>query len=402
MKAGRWWATGGAVLAVVVALATDRSDRPVPVRPHHLRVVWSTDPAHAATVLWSSAADGPAHLDLAPTTGSTVGVAVQCRVAPYAGGDRFVHRCELSGLTASTRYDFVASTAGSAASPHWFRSGPSSGEPFRLLFGGDSRSDRVMRRHMNRRMADLAAEDPGIIGFAHGGDYVGDGRRWRHWQGWLDDLDATVSPRLLPIIPCRGNHEARGPLYGQVFGEPGGAAGYYRVRVGDLSLLTLNTEISMAGDQRDWLAATLGPERKAARWLVVQYHRAAFPAVKSPSGARLEWVPLFERHDVDLIFESDGHALKRTVPIRAEQQDSRGVVYVGEGGLGVVQRTPRQRWYLQNGGMAASAYHVMVLSVTPGRLAYRAVGADGAELDRWQRSVRRAPEPNVGSAREAP
>ena len=44
--------------------------------------------------------------------------------------------------------------------------------------------------------------------------------------------------------------------------------------------------------------------RPAHRWLAVQYHRPAFPAVKSPSGALQFWVPLFDRFNVDLVYEA--------------------------------------------------------------------------------------------------
>ena len=143
----------------------------------------------------------------------------------------------------------------------------------------------------------------------------------------------------------------------------------------------LDTNVSHGGTQRDWLEAQLVYWRPRSRWLLANYHRPAFPAVKSPGDARLHWVPLFERHDLDLALESDGHVLKRTVPIRNGRPSADGVVYLGEGGLGVRQRTPRERWYLESPGFATSAHHVQVLLFGTDALRYEAVGLDGQLLD---------------------
>jgi hypothetical protein len=85
--------------------------------------------------------------------------------------------------------------------------------------------------------------------------------------------------------------------------------------------------------------------------------------VKEPGDAKAAWVPLFEAHDVDLVFESDGHAIKRTMAIRDDKPDPTGVVYIGEGGLGVPQRTPySDRWYLQEPGMSGRGHHLTTVS----------------------------------------
>ena len=172
-------------------------------------------------------------------------------------------------------------------------------------------------------------------------------------------------------------------MFSVVSAAPGGSAdtNWFATAIGDLTLITLDTEVSMAGAQRDWLEGALQRGRDA-KWLVASYHRPAYPAVKSASGAREHWVPLFERYDVDLVCESDGHSLKRTVPIREDRVDYTGVTYVGEGGLGVPQRTPDpDRWYLQEPGMVTSAHHVQVLSFEPELLRYRVVLHEGTVLD---------------------
>ena len=107
-----------------------------------------------------------------------------------------------------------------------------------------------------------------------------------------------------------------------------------------------------------------------------------YPAVKGPPEQAAIFCPLFDKYNVDIALEADGHCMKRTVPIRSGKEDPTGVVYVGEGGLGVGQREPDQdRWYLKNGGKAGSAHHVMQLDFAPDDLRVRFVLMEGSTWD---------------------
>ena len=130
-------------------------------------------------------------------------------------------------------------------------------------------------------------------------------------------------------------------------------------------LFRSNTEISLHGDQRLWLQRQLKSKRPLKKWLITNYHRPAYPAVKRPGGAKAAWVPLFETYQVDLAVESDGHVYKQTEPIYQDKVNrEKGVIYVGEGGLGVKQREPKEnRWYLKGSGMALAVHHFQLISI---------------------------------------
>ena len=196
---------------------------------------------------------------------------------------------------------------------------------------------------------------------------------------------------MLPVHSCpRKPRRRRGDVQRGI--QTGRAArdhDYYTTLLGaNLSYITLDSNSSQGGDQRDWLRAEL-ENAQTGRWIMVNYHRPAYPAVKSPGGALEHWVPLFEEFNVDIACESDGHVLKRTVPIRNGELDETGVVYIGEGGLGVSQRRPSSEWYLEPPGMAESAHHVQVLHVTPNAIEYEAVLMDGTVVDTFRRQPRR-------------
>ena len=255
-----------------------------------------------------------------------------------------------------------------------------------------------MRRQDNTMMAELVAashenSNPAddLLAFAHGGDYIVSGTNLEQWSVWLSDHELTTGKdgRMLPVIPARGNHD-KGKIFNEVFGFPDDDLNYYAINIGpEVRFVTLNTETSTAGDQAKWLDGELEHSRPNYRWLLAQYHRPAFPAVKEPSTALQSWVPLFEKYNVDLVCESDGHNIKRTVPIRGGKADESGVVYIGEGGLGVPQRTPKtDRWFLESPGMADQGHHVFVLTFEEDKLKGKCILLGGKIRDTFERSVR--------------
>jgi hypothetical protein len=368
--------------------------KPVGTVPIHWRVTWREDPSTKAVVSWNTIEEGATHqLHLRSEDGSRKEVVTCQRNGKFTGDGHplFYHHARLTKLKPATKYFVQMESDGKKSAEFWFLTAPAEDKSIRLLFGGDSRSGQTQRRFMNRRMARLMQELPDTLALAHGGDYIVNGRVLSQWWVWMADHELTVTDesRLLPIIPARGNHDP-GPLFNEIFDFPPDDLNYYAVNLSPkVRWVTLNTETSMAGDQKTWLKSELAAARPKHRWVAAQYHRPAWPAVKGPSSALQHCVPLFEEYNIDLVCEADGHNLKRTVPIRAGKQDPTGIVYIGEGGLGVGQRRPKtDRWFLQKPGMAISAHHVQLLTFSNDRLDYKAIGMDGATLDTYVISPR--------------
>jgi hypothetical protein len=288
------------------------------------------------------------------------------------------------------RYNVVMESDGHKSPEFHFYTAPAEDVPVSILFGGDSRSGWEERKQMNRFMARIVEEQsnaarPPVVALAHGGDFIHDGRKLREWSRWLSDHELTVGPtgRLLPIIVARGNHDV-GLQFNEVFDFPEKDANYYALDLTPaVRWVTLNTQVSTAGDQRNWLDKELAKSRPTHRWLAGQYHIPAFPAVKVPSGALISWVPLFEKYNVDLVCEADGHCFKRTAPLRDYKIDPTGVVYVGEGGLGVGQRSPKaDRWYLNSPqAKTGEGHHLQLLTFARDGLTMRTIMMDGKLYD---------------------
>lgn len=381
----------------------------------HERVVWMKNPSREAVVSWSTRKPGKDHrvyYDVISHKGNVKKYAHQ--VKTFRDGEftrvsddmkltvpTFYHHAHLKGLQPSTAYYLVIASDDEVTQEYYFITAPEDDRPIAVLQGGDSRMGRGItdadatmapvhndRQKMNMRIAALVEQHPEIIAFAHGGDYTMRAEL-RYLERWMQDAELTTTSagRLVPIIPTRGNHDmAVG--FTEVFAWPDLETDYYySTRLSsEVAVITLNTEISMGGDQREWLEKELAAIRPEHKWVFVQYHRPAYTSVKNPQRAanqRQFWVPLFEKHNVDLVCESDDHALKRTLPIRNDAHDpENGIIYVGDGGLGVPPRTPdTSRWWLQEPGFAKSVHHVFLLEFGADKMRVRAVGIDGEIID---------------------
>lgn len=297
----------------------------------------------------------------------------------------FYHHVPLTGLKPDTTYYFVMVSDNAKSKEFHFKTAPVGDTDFKIIYGGDSRTGHDARRRMNRLIATMSEEDESILAFAHGGDYVNSGARLKCWTLWMKDHELSIAPsgRMLPLIPARGNHESRGPLYDRVFGFPGGEGkNYFATQMSsEVLFLTLNSCIGAAGAQKTFLESSLS-NAEEMRWRVAQYHKPAYPAVKKPGKELEHWVPLFETYNLALGCEADGHCIKRTVPIRNGTNDVTGVIYIGEGGLGVGPRNPRKdRWYLQPPGMATKGHHLQLLSFGKSTLTIDAIGIDRELID---------------------
>lgn len=388
------------------------------IAPRHLRVIWTERPSSHAIISWTtllepgdshmvyfdtlSHSDSPVNEFLFQTAALKNGELTLHKDDRKTGVPKgYYHHAELRNLKPNTRYYFRVQSGENLSDEYYFITAPADDRSFSLIWGGDSRmggkeyAPHTARQNMNKRIKTLLDENPDILAFNHGADYD-QTADWRHLYWWFEDHQMIVGDdnRLLPMIISRGNHDsAEGFTENFWLGDIDDY--YYETHLSKgVTLLTLNTEISIAGNQRDWIEKSLSTNRLNKRWVLVNYHQPGYPAVKDFEGhhataIRQNWVPLFEANNIDLALESDGHILKRTVPIRNDREDPSGIVYIGEGGLGVPQRkADTTRWFIKNPGFAKSADNVHLIHFSQDSLVATAYAMNGEILDHYTRAPR--------------
>ena len=188
----------------------------------------------------------------------------------------------------------------------------------------------------------------------------------KRWTTFLSEWKSSLigkDGRMIPIVPVVGNHDVpkgmvdpgKTPvLLYQLFAFAKENVSYRALDVSSyISFMLLDTNHSypIQGTQTEWLSQAL-KERSNVPYKFAVYHVGAFPSVydyksKISKKIRESWCPLFEENGVQLAFEHHNHAYKRTFPIKQEQVNAKGVIYMGDGCWGVKPRKPHKAWYLE-------------------------------------------------------
>ena len=266
----------------------------------------------------------------------------------------------LSNLQPDTPYYFIIVDNEQISRRFWFRTATSDNSRISFIAGGDSRNNRTPRKNANLLVSKLK---PNAVLF--GGDMTDDDTV-DEWIAWFDDWQYTIAEdgRMFPLIAARGDHEESNESVYNLFDTPSDKI-YYAITFGEnlIRAYTLNSEISIAGNQNDWFTQDLKNSQHVF-WRIVQYHQPMRPHIAyKPEGNNQynHWASLFYEQRVRLVVESDGHTVKSTWPLRPSngedneegfvRDDKNGTTYIGEGCWGAPLRTPNdnKNWTRDSG-----------------------------------------------------
>ncbi|MEX0981082.1 MAG: metallophosphoesterase family protein [Bacteroidales bacterium] len=315
------------------------------------RVTLRDNPSNSIVIGWNQVSgENPVvyydTIDHGKVPGNYAFKAMPNREVVFAEMDnRFVR---LNNLSPNTDYFFIIKDNDSMSERYWFRTAPTGPDArYSFIAGGDSRNNPVPRQNANLLVSKLK---PHAVLFA--GDMTVRGTP-EQWSAWLDDWQLTISEdgRMFPVIAARGNHEPNNEMVYNLFDVPSEDI-YFAITIGDqlLRIYTLNTEISISGEQTRWLKEDLEQHRDI-RWRIAQYHKPMRPHVSGKAEGNnqyMAWAELFYNENVRLVVECDAHTVKTTWPVRPSTGEGSdegfirvqngGTVYTGEGCWGAPLR----------------------------------------------------------------
>ena len=269
-----------------------------------------------------------------------------------------VHKVSLDELAPDTEYSF---RIGEDPALYHFRTAPAAlDQPLRFVIGGDVYANTKLFRRMSQTVLET---DPHFV--VLGGDVAyaikvhpfrsSPVRRWLSFlKEWKESM-ITPNGRVIPFLIVPGNHDIAPDDYETfftLFAFPQKQL-YRALDFGSyLSLILLDTGHfqPVEGRQTFWLEKALSA-RTSIPYRFAVYHEAAYPSyypyeAKVPKKIRTYWTPLFEKYQLLAAFENHNHAFKRSYPIKGNQIDPAGIVYLGDGGWGASPRTTHDLWYL--------------------------------------------------------
>ncbi len=351
---------------------------PAPIagwKPDSLFLTWRRDPTTTMTVQWiAPAATVGVPIGFTEAGEKTLWRSIATKQHPYPMTDLHVFRAEMTGLRPGTEYLFQI---GGNPTTHRFRTMPAKAtDSFQFISGGDC----DVNPHAIANNIQAAKQEPmfALIGGDLGYD---NGTKVDKSLGFIRNYSRhMIDPkgRLIPMVVCIGNHEVNGsygkaredaPFYFALHDGLYADRSFATLDFGDyLSLVLLDTGhiAPIGGEQAAWLDKVLA-ERTERPHLIAVNHVPAYPSYRKFEGDgtnagtgasnREHWVPLFERHNVDVVLEHHDHTFKRTHPLKDGLVNTNGIVYLGDGSWGKLRspKSPEERPYLAT---TSGSYHM--------------------------------------------
>lgn len=360
--------------------------------------------AYAKPLKWMTVThpdDVEVFYDIGADAGSVVSSSIKATAVPKPFGPHsglFLYRAVFNELKPGGEY--ALRIGDYDATPLRFRTAPATMDgPLVFAEGGDvGVSKRVAPLHK------IAASWSPLFGLVGGDCAYANGRTPQLWvkylKLWRENM-VDSEGRLIPMLCAIGNHEVNGswnqprersPFFLALFDGLYPENSYAAVDFGDyLSLVLLDSgHLSSHESQTAWLDTTLA-QRSNVPHVFTAYHVPAYPSHRDFDGkyserARRYWVPLFDKHGVDVSFEHHDHTYKRTHVMTAGKPDPDGVLYMGDGAWGQSSRTiatPEERPYLAK---SVSASHVIRVTLDGDQRSFLAVDTEGNVIDQYPES----------------
>jgi hypothetical protein len=270
-----------------------------------------------------------------------------------------------------------------------FTTAPARVEPFSFVYMGDAQNglDRwgTLVKHAFQSRPDASF-------YILAGDLVDRGNDRDDWDSFFYNGSPVFRQRQL--VPAIGNHENQGghpTLYLKNFTLPVNGVPEiepertYAFEYSNAQFVILDSNLPPE-DQVDWLDHTLGSSK--ATWKFVVYHHPLYSSAPSRDNEALRrhWLPVFDKHHVDLALQGHDHAYLRTYPMKGNRRvDSPkdGTVYIVSVS-GTKYYGQGERDYTEVGFTKISTYQVLDIQLAGDRLLYRAYDIDGQLKDKFE------------------
>ncbi len=309
-------------------------------------------------------------------TGSSIvhyGETSECSLQFGTVDDVSIHEVRIEDLEPETQYFYRTETKaldGQTVTSRvsTFTTAVNEQTPFAFAVISDTQSNPDVVRQVSKLSW---AQRPSFL--LHPGDLVSTGTDDSHWtQHFFPGMQELIS--RVPFYPVLGNHEQNAQNYYDYMSLPDPEY-YYEFKYGNAHFFMIdsNRDVSPSSEQYQWLNKKLSGSDSI--WKFVSHHHPPYSSDENDYGdlwqtnkshrgdlrAR-ELSELYEKHNVDIVWNGHIHSYERTWPIKNGKAvaDSEGPIYMIVGGGGGGLETPGPtRPFFQN-HVRRNHHYVMV------------------------------------------
>ncbi|WP_209330035.1 purple acid phosphatase family protein [Lunatimonas salinarum] len=313
------------------------TDFPSSGDPDQIMLTWSGDTQNAVDIQWRTNPSVKEGLVRYWKVGSTDTLTQTANASLMEDrlleNDRYIHRftTTLQELTPATHYSYqVGSVETGWSNPESFQTAGEKNAPFSFIWFGDVHNTdqwgdlihQADQRHQDNRFYIIA------------GDLVNTGLHRDDWDQLFGFAGKTIARRPLMTVP--GNHDSQDGLGAWMFEDmfsypdngpeelPSGRSYYFTYQNALYIMLDATLPLSK---QSAWMEQVL--KNNPADWKFVVTHFPPYNAVEPYEDIIAEWVPIFDRYEVDMVMGGHFHYYMRSKPlINSKINSDKGTRYV--------------------------------------------------------------------------
>ena len=358
--------------------------------PEQIHLTWSENPATGVVVSWAS--PGQATRPRVRIGQRVIPAESRPYTDGINGETVWTYHARVSGLRPGATYAYAvtADNDSNAADPFsaTFRTAPQGRAAFRFTSFGDLATPNtswVLSYGQSAYAVEAVESFQPLFHLLNGDLCYADLNPTVQPEVWRDfGNNNQTSAANRPWMPCPGNHEVEFNNGPQGFTSylsrytlpdnrvPGFGGRWYSFRVGSVLFVSLDADDVVyqdagafvagpaaltpvastghppiepgtsfylrgysGGAQTAWLERTLAAGRRdeSVDWIIVQMHQCAASSSATGNGSdlgiRQEWLPLFDRYQVDLVLNGHDHDYERSFPVRGADADAGHEVATG-------------------------------------------------------------------------
>lgn len=341
---------------------------------------------NSMTVMWQTTAAASSRVDYGETA--------ECLQSSAQDANVTIHEMPLRNLKTDTQYFYrVASQNGDAtvtSEVRTFQTAVSQDTPFAFAVISDTQGNPTV----SGKLAQLAWEQrPHFL--LHPGDLVSTGTNNQHWiQHFFASMEPLIS--RVAMFPVLGNHEQNARNYYNYMSLPDPEY-FYKFTYGnaDFFMIDTNQRVDLQSKQYQWLDEQLTASK--ATWKFVCHHHPPYSSDENDYGdlwktnrssrgdvrARV-LVPLYEEHNVDVVWNGHIHSYERTWPIRNNKAvtDTSPFYMITGGGGGGLETPGPFRPYFQN--YVRRGHHYVMVHINQNVFEMRSFALNGQMFDAFR------------------
>jgi Calcineurin-like phosphoesterase/Purple acid Phosphatase, N-terminal domain len=350
--------------------------------PEQIHLTWGDNPATSVVVSWAS--PGPATRPRVRIGQRVIRGQPRQYTDGINGETVWTYHARVGGLRPGATYAYAVTSDndGNAADPFsaTFRTAPQGRAPFRFTSFGDLATPNtawVLSYGQSAYAVEAVESFQPLFHLLNGDLCYADLNPTDQPDVWRDfGNNNQTSAANRPWMPCLGNHEVEFDNGAQGFTSyltrytlpdnhvPGFGARWYSFRIGSVLFVSLDADDVVyqdagafvagpsaltpatgtgnppiepgtsfyvrgysGGAQTEWLERTLAAGRgdESVDWIIVQTHQCAASSSVTGNGSdlgiRQQWLPLFDRYEVDLVLNGHDHDYERSFPVRGADRD---------------------------------------------------------------------------------